>query len=377
VSIETLSRVVCSATLEPAADGTLPTEFRIFKAGINETSKGPFLFDEQAARDVMAHYQREGVDLIVDLEHLSLDHEAPHYDPDARGHFKLAVRDGELWACSVAWAPDGRRRLGEKTQRYISPVAMRDRETKRVVSIANVALVAQPATYHAPALVAASKTPRVAHTQLACNALIALNRSGKNMSPELLKKILAAIEAGEDKSGLLAEIVAAQAGGGEPAPAPSEPLAATADPPPEKPAELSALAKALGCSSEADAVAEVVALRRQVAAQKAATDAVELETRRDMISELVKLGAEFPALCWEGDAAARNPAPHLAAEPLNKLRERVALHKAQAAKRGPITPPTSTVGEIEWTPSELVALSKMTPEQQTNYKALRASRRAK
>lgn len=174
MSTETLSRVLCSATLEADAAGAPPTEFRIFKAGINETSKGPFLFDAQAAADVMAHYQREGVDLVVDLEHLSLDRDSVNYDPDARAHFKLAVRDGELWACSVSWTSDGVRRLNEKTQRYISPVAMRDKATKRVMQIANVALVAQPATYNAPALVAASKGARVAQPSAACKALIAM-----------------------------------------------------------------------------------------------------------------------------------------------------------------------------------------------------------
>jgi hypothetical protein len=143
--------------LSLAAPAAPPSEFRIFKAGINSTTKGPFLFDEAAAREVMARYQQEGVDLIVDLEHASLDPNAPHYDPDARGHFKLALRNGELWAVDCKWTPDGQRRLAEKTQRYISPVAWRDEETKRVVYVANVGLVAQPATHHAPPLVAASK----------------------------------------------------------------------------------------------------------------------------------------------------------------------------------------------------------------------------
>lgn len=347
--------VHCSTSMEAATGAAPPTEFRIFKAGLNETSKGPFLFDEQAAADVMAHFQREGVDLIVDLEHLSLDRDSVNYDPDARAHFKLAVRDGELWACSVAWSPDGVRRLTEKTQKYISPVAMRDKATKRVTQIANVALVAQPATYDAPALVAASKDPRVAYARAACNALIALNRSGKKMSPELLKKILAAIEGGEDKSGILAEIVAAMAGGGEPAaPAGADPLAASAEPAAPapgaepKPAELSALTKALGCKSDEEAAAMVLTLHKQVTAQAAANDAVELETRRGLIAELVALGAEFPAHAWFGKPEDRVPVKRLAVEPIADMRARVALHKANP--RTPAAPPVDA--------TETLALSK-------------------
>jgi phage I-like protein len=60
---------------------------------------------------------------------------------------------------NVRWTPDGARRLQERTQRFISPAFAHegDRPTKLV----NCALVSQPATHGAHALVAASKTARV------------------------------------------------------------------------------------------------------------------------------------------------------------------------------------------------------------------------
>ncbi len=178
-----IARIRCSAALEPAADGALPAEFRIFKAGLNETTKGDLLFDAQAASDVMARYQREGVDLIVDLNHDSVEPAAlaARADAsDARGWFQLALRNGELWAVNVRWTPDGARRLSEKTQRYISPVSMYDAETMRVCSLLNVAMCAMPATLGAVPLVAASKA-RVAPPGPACKALIAMlaKRIGK------------------------------------------------------------------------------------------------------------------------------------------------------------------------------------------------------
>lgn len=143
-------------SIEIPLDGDgLPAAFRLFKAGANETTKGTFLFDEEAARSVMEAATGHGVDLMLDLEHLSLDQESNAYDPDARAWFRLEVRDGELWAVDVRWTDDGARRLKERTQRYISPAFAVD-EDGRVIEIVNVALVAMPATHGTAPLVAAA-----------------------------------------------------------------------------------------------------------------------------------------------------------------------------------------------------------------------------
>lgn len=137
-----------------------PTEFRIFKSGPNESTKGTFLFDDEAARLVMAEYQRHGVDLIVDLEHDSLDEEARKMRADAANalaHFQLEVRNGELWAVNVSWNEDGATRLRKKTQRYLSPAFLTEKETGRIVELWNVALCSMPATRQAVPLVAASR----------------------------------------------------------------------------------------------------------------------------------------------------------------------------------------------------------------------------
>ncbi len=166
-----------------------PTEFRIFCEGWNDTYKGKFLFDEEAALCVMAEYEAHGVDRPVDLEHLSIDDEAPHYDPDARGWFKLEVRDGELWAVDVKWTPDGQRRLEQATQRYISPFFAFDKKSRRVQSLYNVAICAIPATKDMPALVAASARSKL--------ELAALSIEADDME---YKKVLAALGLGDDAS---------------------------------------------------------------------------------------------------------------------------------------------------------------------------------
>lgn len=135
-----------------------PTEFRIFRAGENPSTKGVVLFDADAARTVIAAWERWGNDLMIDLEHQSLDANASSREdaPDARGWCRLEVRDGELWAVDVRWNPDGERRIRERRQRYVSPTFFYD-DDGRVLEIVNIALCAMPATHDAQPLIAATR----------------------------------------------------------------------------------------------------------------------------------------------------------------------------------------------------------------------------
>ncbi|MCL2724846.1 MAG: phage protease [Polyangiaceae bacterium] len=137
-----------------------PKEFRLFVRGWNDTEKGRFLFDDIAARLVMAAFRKWGVDLAIDLEHQMLD-DRPQPDPtakDARGSCRLELRsDGSLWAVGVHWTKDGAARVREKRQRYVSPAFEFNPETMRIEEMINIAITSMPATHDAPALVAAAK----------------------------------------------------------------------------------------------------------------------------------------------------------------------------------------------------------------------------
>lgn len=152
---------LATVALTIAFSGAPPSEFRIFAAGENTTQKGTYLFDDQAARDVMAAFEAHGADLMIDLEHLSIEdpETSANFDPDARGWCRLEVRGGELWAAGVTWTPDGHTRLSEKRQRYISPVFSVD-AAGRVVRVLNIAITAMPATDNLEPLVAARMTAR-------------------------------------------------------------------------------------------------------------------------------------------------------------------------------------------------------------------------
>jgi len=143
----------------PANDGApLPTEIRLFKWGENPTTKGVFLLDAESAAQLMAGYEEHGVDVMFDLEHLSLDSKSVNFDPDARAWAQLEVRQGAnggLFAVNIRWTEDGATRLRKRTQRYISP-AFWANEDGRITELMNIALVAMPATHNTEALVAAS-----------------------------------------------------------------------------------------------------------------------------------------------------------------------------------------------------------------------------
>ncbi len=308
-----------------AADGALPTEFRLFVKGRNKSEKGTFLFDDVAAKSVMAAYKSWGIDVPIDLEHQMLEVEGGAPDPtarDARGWCKLELRsDGSLWATNVRWTPDGAARLTEKRQRYISPAFSSDPDTKRVLKLVNIAITALPATHNTPALVAASA------------------KGYSSMESSHIKEALDAIEAGDhDKAmGLLKAILASAAGAepdGDEAGAEGdgaegvkkesveEPkvVAESAEEEPkeddeEKPAKKveakamnAMLCSLTGTKSVAEALSVVEAFRtshmtletetKKLAAERAVLESAE---RRQLVTKLVTLGAEFPSTVWADD----------------------------------------------------------------------------
>ena len=341
-------------------DGQLPTEFRLFKKGWNDTEKGSLLFDDTAAKSVMEAYKAWGVDLMIDLEHQSLDGKGA--DPtarDARGWCRLELRpDGSLWACDVKWTPDGAARLQEKRQRYVSPACDVDPETKRVTKMINVAITAIPATHNTPALVAASVT------------------KGAGMDPKMIKAALEAIENGDDKAAteILKNLIAAAAGAdpapegddggsegdGAPGTAPPATTESVEDPKvvansdasdeddededkPAKKTEQKAMRALLRRITDSKTFGEALVRvgeyrashmtleteRTKLAAERATLESAE---RRQLVVSLVTLGAEFPATVWTDDTA-KAMKPRWANMPIAELRAHVADQRA--ARKAP------------------------------------------
>jgi hypothetical protein len=332
-----------------AVGETPPTEFRIFAAGENTTSKGVYLFDAAAARDVIADYEKHGIDLMIDLEHLSVadPNRSLNFDPDARGWCRLELRAGELWAVDVKWTADGAARLTEKRQRYMSPVFGYDTKTRRITDVLNIAITALPATDNLEPLVAASRRAELSIGD------------GETMTPEQLMALAEALGLGPDASveDVIATVAAMVKKVTDAANGTTEEPPKDAPPPAEgdMPLPLAAasrlcaasrlLAKLSGKKEIGEVVSEVEAwreshLKLEDAQTKLTKDRVTLEgsERRKLVGELVKLGSETPATAWSDDDA-KTPVERLAREPLAELRARVEkLARAKGKQKDPAPP---------------------------------------
>jgi phage I-like protein len=278
-----------SIALTMGADDAAPTEFLLFRKGLNETSKGSFLFDDAAAAAVMSEYEKHGADIMIDLEHLSLDGEARHFDPDARGWCKLALRDGALWAVDVRWTPDGAARVEAKRQRYTSPAFLTEGKTRRIRRLLNVAIVAMPATHQLAPLVAASDS-----SGGNVNAFAKALGLSDDATEEDVLKALAAVQA------------KAKLADGPPPPVPGEEKKDEAAPPP---AALSALEEKFEKLAAAQARSEVAAILLDARKSKSVSPAFERLAMARSADEVRELVAVLPPAPRGEFHAPAGPAP--------------------------------------------------------------------
>lgn len=327
-----------------------PREFRIFTAGEVETTKGTFLFDEAAAKSVMAEYAAHAIDVMLDYDHASLSPMAvdPAQAGKAAGWFNLEVRNGELWAVNVRWTPPAAEALKRKEWRFVSPAFSTDEEG-RITSLLNVAITNLPATRRLEPLMAASI------------------KELSMLDAETVKKALAAIESGDSDAALalLKDMIAGAAGGEE---APSEEAPAVEEMAEEPAAEeedeeqaavaasISRLTRLTGKTTIGAAVEEVETWRAshlelatektKLAKERAALEAGE----RDALTVQIALSMT-PAVAWAEpikatDRSKRKPAEPFASMPIGDLRGFVAKLSSAKPPKGaaPLAPPAGGEG---------------------------------
>jgi phage I-like protein len=378
-----------AVSVETNAAGELPTEFRLFAPGVNRSENGDYLFDAAAAESVMSSFGAHGVDKMIDLEHLSLDAKAPHFDPDARGWFTLELRDGELWAVNVRWNADGAARLTDKRQRYVSPAFAYDPKSGRVTKIVNVAITAMPATHGTAALVAA----RTQGDDMDPKQIEAVMKAA-GLDPKMMTKVAVALglDAGADADAVKAAIdsfaekmkkIEDLLSEGEKTDADEKPSDApppAAEPPPEAMAAANRIVALTGRASLADSVAAIESWRESHLAlesdrAKLEADRAKLEgvERRGLVAQLVKAGFETPATAWSDDNGSV-PAEHLAAMSIAGLRDRVAkLTGSRSPAPARVSPPVAGPDGLTDSQIKLCKDSNVDPQK---FAALKAQRDA-
>jgi phage I-like protein len=145
--------------LMPVSDGEAkeaPTEFRLFKMGVNDSEKGPVLFDEQSAVSVMSEWKRRGLELTADYEHSTLlKARKGEKSPNSCKSFGLEVRADGLYAVGCKWTDEAKADIESGRYRYFSPYFHHD-EDGRVTALINFGLTNTPALNGIAPLMAAS-----------------------------------------------------------------------------------------------------------------------------------------------------------------------------------------------------------------------------
>ena len=379
----TIYAVVCKLVTLTAIDAGStddpPREICLLRAGVNGSTQGDAIFDAEAAEQTVASWRVHSVGTkragMIDLEHLSLDPEAKHFDPDARAWYEIELRGGEAWLTDIDWTPDGDRRVRNKTQRFLSPAAYQD-EDGRIVEILNVALTALPSLHGAPQLIASRVHERLvtmAATDSAAQMPAVLKALG--LDPKMIDKVAVALglEAGasieeiraaldsfDSKMTKVGELLsgdepAVEAAAAAPDAAPA-PMAQPAAPPPE----------------EEQPVAQ---MRRERDDAITALRAIEDRERKTIVASMVAGGHESPATAWADPTAtadAQTPAEPWASMPLIALRARSAALSATAPAPAQITAPVSNVSaEGDLTPAQ-IAICKQHDIAPDDYKTMRA-----
>ncbi|TKD03436.1 phage protease [Polyangium fumosum] len=136
--------------------GDPPGEVLLFRAGVNKSYKGLLLFDEEAARRVLADFEAHGAELFFDYDHASLFGFSKGAG-EAAAWFRPEVREGALWAVEVRWTEEAAEKVRARKYRYISPAVDYELDSNRITRLINVALTNLPASHGLPPLMAASQ----------------------------------------------------------------------------------------------------------------------------------------------------------------------------------------------------------------------------
>lgn len=99
----------------------------------------------QEVLDYFARLKAHNRDLPIDWEHAS-EHKAPHGDPAPAAGWGTALEireNGSIWA-RVEWTPRGLASVANREYRYLSPVLIYEKASRRIVGISSVGLTNKP-----------------------------------------------------------------------------------------------------------------------------------------------------------------------------------------------------------------------------------------
>lgn len=208
MSTQAKQALALSIDLLPGAESPLPTEFRLFRAGANRTTKGVLLFSDRSATSVLSTFADRGTDLAIDYEHASLNADVspnPSEAGKAAGWFRPEIRGGELWAVGVTWTPAAAEKLRAREYRYTSPVVMHEADGT-ITDLLGCALTNMPATKDLSPLVAHSEPAKEHRMKTVLSALALAETATEAEALEKLNAIQASAETAKKLEGDLSAL---------------------------------------------------------------------------------------------------------------------------------------------------------------------------
>lgn len=119
-----------------------PAKIMLIPYGEVKSTKGNFIFDDEAAQELLARYENKKNDLVIDYEHQTLYNVQA---PAAAWIKALEYRKGEGLFGVVEWTERGGSYVANKEYRYLSPVIMVRTSDHRAVALHSAALTNDPA----------------------------------------------------------------------------------------------------------------------------------------------------------------------------------------------------------------------------------------
>lgn len=170
-----------------------PAEFLVFPYGrISTKDRGEFFVGEEEQKAIVAAFQANGHDMVIDYEHQTLGgkYAAPDGRAPAAGWIKGLVAKGKdgLWAVAE-WTDKAREYMARREYRFFSPVITYSKKSKRAEKLFSLALTNAPAMNSLMPLVAKEGHCRAELDPEAVKVLRAFGRTPADLSDEEFMEI--------------------------------------------------------------------------------------------------------------------------------------------------------------------------------------------
>lgn len=119
----------------------IPNTVKLLPLGEVKSQKGNFFVDKYSYQSIVQKFKNRKVDLVIDYEHQTLDNvQAP-----ASGWVKEIILKNDGIYALVEWTEKASQYIKSKEYRYLSPVILVDKNTRKVHELHSVALTNTPA----------------------------------------------------------------------------------------------------------------------------------------------------------------------------------------------------------------------------------------